>query len=785
MPVDRTLAHDLADALTILYRNVETRIAADIATRLRAGIDAPDWATQKLAAIGRLRLWVRQLLTRLDGPMAEQVAQAVILAYFRGGREALDELARLQSTHPEWLRAAELTDPGQRLLDAVAARTAVTAAQLAEIRSAFPGVEAVQRLTLSLVAKLRGAHLQIARWAEDAYREVIGRASADVLLGVATRRAASQRAWEELLNQGVTGFVDRSGRRWNLATYVEMATRSTVAQAAVEGHLDRLGAAGLDLVIVSDAPGECSACRPWEGKILTRAGTPGARTVQVPHAIRRSETVTVHIAGTVAEAVALGLMHPNCRHSLSAYLPGVTKVPTHTEDPEGDEARQRLRYLERRLRRWKLVEQTIIDPAARKRAKAKVRDYQRRIREHIAATGLIRQPSREQVNLGNITAADAGRRAVIREQKRAATAAAEAAGRERRRAETPTQRQPARETERRAAAEAAARPGNGSGDDFVERVQTRREAEIRQVEDVISRGPAVIASWEQGLADSSPSTRDYYQSSLDAARQRIENAKARLAELRASSDPSLDEPDIAGVIIRSGTPSVQRAQEHLRSVIDAPSGDREVLGGELDRQAGLAPRSAMMLRGVRAVQPSDSEVWDEAGISPTALAFYRSSGVSYEARRIYYNPAWQADRADIEDQCHLSMRSGWWTPTGAADPMASVLAHEYGHHLDACMFNPNKPLDQAQYARLIGVLGRELRIPLDPTAVTTRAKLDAWVKANQADVTDMVSTYGATNGFELLAEIWHEYSTRGDAARPHIRAIGAVIQELAEEGAFQ
>jgi hypothetical protein len=439
MPVDRTLAQDLAQALAGLYQDAETRLAADIARRLAAGISAPDWAVAKLAALRRLRLWMTQLLRRLDGTMGEQVAQAIVLAYVRGGQEALDELARLQSTHPEWLRAAELTDPGPRLTELVAARTVLTAQQLAEVRTAIPGIEAIQRLSFSLVSKLRGAHLRITRWAEDAYREVVGRASQDVLLGTATRRRAAQLAWERLLGQGITGFVDQSGRRWNLASYVEMAVRSTVAQAAVEGHLDRLGAAGIDLVIVSDAPGECVLCRPWEGKVLSRT-TPGARTVEVPHAIRRSEMVTVHVAGSVVEAVAAGLMHPNCRHSLSAYLPGVTRIPTHTEDPQGDADRQQLRHLERQLRSWKLREASVIDPKAHDKAKAKVREYQQRIRDHVAATGLIRQPSREQIDLGNTTAETAGRRAEAREAQRAAREAGAAAERERQRAQREAER---------------------------------------------------------------------------------------------------------------------------------------------------------------------------------------------------------------------------------------------------------------------------------------------------------------------------------------------------------
>ena len=49
------------------------------------------------------------------------------------------------------------------------------------------------------------------------------------LVGHEDRRRTAQRAWERLLSRGVTGFTDRAGRRWELASYVEMATRAVTA----------------------------------------------------------------------------------------------------------------------------------------------------------------------------------------------------------------------------------------------------------------------------------------------------------------------------------------------------------------------------------------------------------------------------------------------------------------------------------------------------------------------------------------------------------------------------
>lgn len=127
-----------------------------------------------------------------------------------------------------------------------------------------------------------------------------------------------------------------------------------------------------------------------------------AFTVSVESAVDDG-MVTVHVAGTVADATSGGLFHPSCRHSLSAYLPGATKVPTHTADPQGDAARQRLRELERRVRKQRLLADAAIDPVAGKEYAAKARALQGQIRDHVAASkdlGIKRKPEREQPNLG-------------------------------------------------------------------------------------------------------------------------------------------------------------------------------------------------------------------------------------------------------------------------------------------------------------------------------------------------------------------------------------------------
>lgn len=377
MPVDRTLAEDLTRTLVDLYSDLEQQIVADIARRLKAGTTGPDWAGQKLASINDLRNAIQHLIRRLDTDTTGVVEQTIALAFARGGTAALDELAKAGGLTPK---------------------------QLAAIRGSLPGAEAINRLAWSLASTLRGTHLRILRWGLDAYRDVIATSALpQVLSGTTTRLAASQHAWDRLVSQGITGFVDKAGRRWQLTSYVEMATRTGVAQAAVQGHLDRLGAAGIDLVIASDAPQECELCRPWEGKVLDRMGPGGRHTVEVEHATIDKHMVRVEVAGSVVEAIMAGFLHPNCRHSISAYLPGITKIPTNTADPQGDKARQQQRALERGIRKAKTQAAAALSPAEAQRHEAKVRDLQADLREHLKQHPELRRLRyREQIGAGNI-----------------------------------------------------------------------------------------------------------------------------------------------------------------------------------------------------------------------------------------------------------------------------------------------------------------------------------------------------------------------------------------------
>ena len=304
-------AATLAKGVQEMYAEAETLLLQRIANALAAGSDAPEWVEQKLMNIHFLQRQMDKILADLAKGVPGAVEKAVGFAYNRGIATA----------------GAELTSVGL-------------------IHGAFNAVQptgAVTALVAETMRFIEPAQFQIRRAAIDIYQQVITQVTAQTALGAATRREASRLALTRFAKQGITGFRDTRGRRWNMASYAEMAVRSSTASAMLQGHTDRIQELGVDTVVVSDAPEECRICRPFEGKVLSLSGRDVGK--------RLSDGRKVH--ASLTEAKRAGLYHNNCRHSHSIYLPGITKPPKDTADPEGNALREKQRAYERRIRELK------------------------------------------------------------------------------------------------------------------------------------------------------------------------------------------------------------------------------------------------------------------------------------------------------------------------------------------------------------------------------------------------------------------------------------------------
>ena len=200
---------------------------------------------------------------------------------------------------------------------------------------------------------------------------------------------ATDAATRDFLDQGIACIRYRNGRRVNISTYAEMALRTAGTRAMLMGEAAQRERLDLDTVLVSQY-GACSkTCLPWQGLVYIDdvfqpyhgTHTPGG-TYGVSRNGRQYPLLSVAMQG--------GLFHPNCRHTLSTWVEGVSTRP-HPMDKAKVEAAAQLeakqRALERSVRKAKRQAAGLCDPAAAKAACARVHAAQKELRDFVADHG--------------------------------------------------------------------------------------------------------------------------------------------------------------------------------------------------------------------------------------------------------------------------------------------------------------------------------------------------------------------------------------------------------------
>lgn len=335
-----------AEALLRLYAEAEEKLLAIIARRVGTpGADVPIWVQTKLADVQKVRA---ELQRAIDG-LAEKSLEERIKLMWSAHDEGADGLFR------------ELG-----IDDAKATRSQAAVSLIDDTNMRFSEL-----------------HRRILRDATDTYRDVLSQSLRFANMGVETTQQAIKRALNAFADRGITAFVDRGGRRWGMAEYAEMATRTGMMLSSIAGYTQEALNHSEDLVIISDHWDECPMCAQWERRILSLTGaTPGYPTV--------------------SEARGGGLFHPNCLHSMTVYVPGLTDtrgsktgIRTAAQDSAGYDRRQKQRYMERTVRRWKRRQAVATTPEEERMAKAYVDKWQRALRELTGGTKLPRKYNRE------------------------------------------------------------------------------------------------------------------------------------------------------------------------------------------------------------------------------------------------------------------------------------------------------------------------------------------------------------------------------------------------------
>ena len=245
----------------------------------------------------------------------------------------------------------------------------------------------------------RRAESAALRLMDDVYRRVPAQAELAMASGAVTLPQAVDMATKSFLEAGVNCITYQDGRRVNIASYAEMALRTAATRAQLQGEAQKRMELGIDTVLVSQY-GACSeTCLPWQGRVYIDdvwAAFQGERSGDYGKS-RDGKSYPL-----LSVAIRNGLFHPNCRHTLTTWIDGISRKPPPLEAEKVRRAaalERQQRALEREVRKYKRLREGTEEAEKRREYDRKVKDAQKRlnafVKEHKDI--LRRDPWRERV----------------------------------------------------------------------------------------------------------------------------------------------------------------------------------------------------------------------------------------------------------------------------------------------------------------------------------------------------------------------------------------------------
>ena len=380
---------ELSDPIEGIYEHIVDELLVNIGKHITAPTwtHTAEWEIKKLSELGQLteenaaiiNKWIKKIPPALRETMTDT------------RREALDRIERqLEQAAKDGYITPPMRDSTvdvlRELSDQAAERYNLVNTNM--LQSSVEQYAAAVQLTQSEYDRLTAQ--------ARATQGILNDTAASVASGVETRNTAVRRAIKRISDEGLTGFIDRAGREWSPEAYVNMVTRTTVHNTAIQATKARMEDFGTSVFQVSSHAGARPLCYPYQGKFYSWDNTSGEIE------LGNGQRVRYEPLNSTSYGEPAGLFGINCGHSPIPVVPGVT-IPHGADNiqpkEENDKAyaeSQEQRALERKIREAKRVVAMEGDLAT-KEDKARVREMQAEMREFIERTGRTRRYDREQI----------------------------------------------------------------------------------------------------------------------------------------------------------------------------------------------------------------------------------------------------------------------------------------------------------------------------------------------------------------------------------------------------
>ena len=226
---------------------------------------------------------------------------------------------------------------------------------------------------------LKKAQYSVLRKMDDVYRQTIFKTQVYMQSGTKSLNKAIDMATKDFLKKGIDSIIYKDGKKVNISSYAEMALRTASQRATFLGEGKKRDEWGIHLVVVSAHANTCKMCAKWQGQILIDDVFSNPSRDYIEEYEKKYKLLS--------EAIKAGLLHPNCRHTLTTYFEGITNIPIIPDEKEAIkiyEAEQKQRNFERAIRKQKRIAMGTCNLEDKLQEQEKLKNLENVLRKHLS-----------------------------------------------------------------------------------------------------------------------------------------------------------------------------------------------------------------------------------------------------------------------------------------------------------------------------------------------------------------------------------------------------------------
>lgn len=334
----------LSEPVEQVYSNIVDALLINMGKHFNSGhsLSTEQWEIRKLAELGQLNKESVEIIASLTGQNKELITAALENAVYMATKDIEPELKKAVQKGAIQNAAADNVIASQSIVQALNAYEQQAMDKLNLVNTTM------LESTLAQYRKVIANTVNIDRQMK-ATQEVLNTAAGKVIAGTESRQQALRQALSQIHKEGVTGFYDRTGRKWSPEAYVNMDIRTTVHNTAIEAVKTRQEDYGVDIFRVSRHSGARPLCYPYQGRYFSWNNKSGTFTDGEGKRHRYSPI------SSTSYGKPAGLFGINCGHHPITMIPGVS-IPRDRPEQDKEEndkvyaESQEQRRLEREIR---------------------------------------------------------------------------------------------------------------------------------------------------------------------------------------------------------------------------------------------------------------------------------------------------------------------------------------------------------------------------------------------------------------------------------------------------